>query len=266
MQTVSGVAGTERAASDTPDVAAFIDKWRAREPEMVYAEVFCPRHLHARFVLWGALLFELRAAAFELSDARLIEAKCAWWADELLHCAQGAPRHPLTKALATPELPWNGLARGMLDVAHADVARPADRAAALAAVMPLAESIGRVEAVLFNASMSNDASTAVAIHLLGERLRIGLAAADAGRVPLTLLARHGVTAASLSQLQGVPAVSDWAAELVATLPSNLAGIALYRRTRTGFDTWFLRELAANPARRAMPSLRALWLAWRAARQ
>ncbi len=243
----------------------FIAKWREREPEMAYAEVFCPRPLRARFALWGALLFELRAAAFELSDARLIEAKSAWWADESLRCAQGAPRHPLTKALAVPGLPWNALARGMLSVAQAEVSRPSDRNTSLASVAPLADGISAMEAALFGADSSDDTSIAVAVHLLNERLRIGLAAADGGRVPLSLLARHGITSALLAQPQGAMAVSDWAAELASALPQNPGGATLYRRTRSAFDAWLLRERAAARVRHSIPSLRALRLAWRAAR-
>ncbi len=256
----------ERVIGDTSAVTAFIAKWRRREPEMAYAEVFCARCMRAQFVLWGALLFELREAAFELSDARLIEAKSSWWADELLRSAQGAPRHPLTQALAAPQLPWNALARGMLAMAHADASRPVDRDAALAAVAPFAEGIAMVESALFGAPMTRGAGLVVAVHLLCERLRIGIAANDGGRVPLALLARHGITGSALAQAQGAPAVSDWAAELVAAHPSDIACATLYRAARTAFDTWFLREMAIGHAQRALPRLRALRLAWHAARQ
>ena len=243
----------------------FIAKWREREPEMAYAEVFCPRPLRGRFALWGALLFELRAAAFELSDARLIEAKSAWWADESLRCAQAAPRHPLTQALAAPQLPWSALARGMILVAEVESARPAGRDAAIAAVTPLADGIAAMETVLFDAGDASAASAAVAVHLLAERLRIGVGAADGGRIPLSLLARHGITSAMLVQPQGAMAMSDWAAELVSALPTDLRRAALYRRTRCAFDAWLLRERAAGRVRHTIPSLRALRIGWRAAR-
>jgi hypothetical protein len=262
----SGVTSTERVAGDAPAVGAFIAKWRMREPEMVYAEVFCARPQRARFAAWGALLFELREAAFELSDTRVVEVKSAWWADELMRCAQGAPRHPLTQAIAEPRLPWNGLAHGMLAMAHADPSRPVDRDAALAAIAPLAEGIAMVEAALFRATMTNAASRMVAVHLLCERLRVGLAASDGGRVPLSLLARHAIASSTLAQPLGAPAVADWAAELAAAQPADVAGVALYRATRGAFDTWFLRELATGHAHRALPRLRALRLAWRSARQ
>jgi hypothetical protein len=249
-----------------PEQAAeFIAKWRVREPEMAWAEVFCPRPLRERFVLWGALLFELRAAAFELSDARLIEVKSAWWADESLRSAQDAPRHPLTQALAAPQLPWGALARGLVSVAQVDPSRPSDRDSALAAVTPLADGIAAMEAALFDARTANEASLAIAVHLLGERLRIGLGAADGGRIPLSLLARHGIASALLAQPQGAVAVSDWAAELASALPPDPASATLYRRTRTAFDAWLLRERAGGRERSIVPPLRALRLAWRAAR-
>jgi hypothetical protein len=263
---VSGVTSTEGVAGDAPAVGAFVAKWHTREPEMVYAEVFCARPLRTLFAAWGALLFELREAVFELSDPRLIEVKSAWWADELLRCAQGAPRHPLTQALAAPQLPWNALAHGMLAMAHADTSRPVDRDAALAAVAALAEGIATVEAALFDATMTGEASRMVAVHLLCERLRVGLAGSDGGRVPLSLLARHAIASSVLAHPQGAPAIADWAAELAAAQSSDFAGVALYRATRSAFDTWFLRGLATGHPHRALPRLRALRLAWHAARR
>ncbi|HTA66576.1 MAG TPA: hypothetical protein VK753_13855 [Xanthomonadaceae bacterium] len=250
---------------DAQAVVAFIAKWRAREPEMAFAEVFCPRTVRARFGLWGALVFEWREAAFELSDARPTEVKCSWWADESLRCAQDAPRHPLTVALSMPGLPWHALARGLSAMADAEPSRPVDREAALASVAPLADAVAMVEGALFDAPSAEDAKRAVAVHLLGERLRIGLMAADGGRVPLSLLARHGLRAQDLSGPQGEPAACDWARELAAALPSQPFDAALYRRACGAFDGWHLRERAAGRTRR-MPSLRALTLAWRSARQ
>ena len=53
----------------------FVAKWHRREPEMALAEVFCPPEARARFRAWGALVHELREAAFELSDARVTAVK-----------------------------------------------------------------------------------------------------------------------------------------------------------------------------------------------
>jgi hypothetical protein len=241
--------------------AEFVAKWRTREPEMAWAEVFCPRPLKDHFALWGALLCELRAAAFELDDPRLIEAKSAWWAEESLRSAQGAPRHPLTQALTAPELPWTSLARALVATTQAEPLRPADRDAAFAAMDPLANAIAAMEAALFDREASEDATRALTVHLLAERLR----ADDGAQVPLSLLARHGIVADALAEPQGAATLSDWAAQLAATLPSNPAGAALYRRGRAALDGWLLRERAAGRGRRAVPPLPALRLAWRSAR-
>jgi hypothetical protein len=250
-------------AHDAVDEA--IAKGRAREPEMAFAEVFCPRATRPRFALWGALVFAWRQAAFELSDARPTEAKCTWWADEALRSAQGAPRHPLTRALPALELPWLALSEGLLAVASEEPRRPIDRANALASVAPLADALSTMECALFSAKGGTDARRAVAVHLLCERLRVGLSSPDGGRVPLSMLARHGIAAGSLDQTEGEPAVRDWARELLDELPSRLPDAPLYRRTRRAFDAWHLSALAAG-RRKALPPSRALLLAWQAARQ
>ena len=115
---VSGVTSTERVDSKASAVAAFIAKWRVREPRMVYAEVFCPVHC-VRDAPWGALLFELREAAFELSDARLIEAKSR--GGPMSCCALRTRRGILDAVLAAPELPWNRSWRTACAMAQADV-------------------------------------------------------------------------------------------------------------------------------------------------
>ncbi len=247
------------------EVAHFVAKWRAREPEMAFAHVFCPRGLRERFAFWGALVHAWREAAFELSDARVTQAKCGWWADEALRCAQAAPRHPLTMALAMPTLPWSTLARGLLAMAGEEPTRPVDREAALASVTPLSEAIAEMEAALFDAQLGDDARRAVAVNLLRERPRIGPDVADGGRIPLSLLARHGFTAKDLNSPEGEAARRDWAAELAAALPSGPMAACLYRRARTSFDGWLLRERAAGRDR-PMPPLNALFLAWRSARR
>jgi hypothetical protein len=260
------VTSTEREAGDgASPVAAFLAKWRAREPEMAFAEVFCPRPQRERFALWGALLFEWREAALELSDPRPTQAKCAWWADEALRSAQSAPRHPLTRALAAPQLPWQELARGLSRMAEDDASRAMDRDGAVAAVAPLAEAMAQLEGVLFAASRSAAVVQAIAVHLLAERLHNGLSAPDGGRIPLSLLARHGVQARELSTPQGEAVARDWAGELAAALPDALPEAALYRRARMAFDGLRLRRRATG---RALPisSLRALLLAWRSARR
>lgn len=251
--------------ADVGEAASFIASWRAREPEMAFAEVFCPRPQRPRFLLWGALLCQWRQAALELSDASPTQVKCGWWAEEAQYAANGAPRHPLTIALAQPGLPWRELATAMLAMAGADDARPADGEAALVTVAPLATAIATIEGALFDAPTDAAVVRAVAVNLLGERLRIGRENRAGGRLPLALLARHGLTGADLDGDRGQGARADWARELAAALPAEPLPASLYRRCRRAFDAALL-QASAGGRNRPLPPLRALRLAWRAARR
>ena len=76
-----------------PDASAhFVGKWLHREPEMVFAEVFCPNDDKLAFRAWGALLHELRESLFELSDPSVARIKTAWWAEEMIGLGQGRQR------------------------------------------------------------------------------------------------------------------------------------------------------------------------------
>lgn len=259
----SGVA--PGAARTLDEAAAFVGKWRAREPEMAVAEVFCPPAQRLPFALWGALAGEWRQAALELSDPNPTRSKCGWWAEEAILAAQGQPRHPLTIALARPALPWAEVARALLAMAQADDARPADVEAAMATVAPLAAAIVAMEAALFDVAADAAARRAVAVHLLGERLRIGLEAGADGRLPLALLARHGLTGAELATAAGEPALCDWAATLRATQPAVAFAACLYRQIRTRLDRCVLGARGRGPGCR-LPPLQTLFAAWSGARQ
>ena len=250
---------------------------------MTLAEPFCLRPLRMRFRLWGALLQELREAAFELSDARVIEVKSAWWAEELARSAQHAARHPLTQALlheatlhSLPSqiaLPWAQLGNGLLASAASEP-RPADSDAAIAGMRPLADGILCFESALFGGAPFDarreraqhaDASNAVVVHLLAQRLRVGLGSEDAGRIPLSLLARHRITAGQLVEPAGASAIADWAQQLLGIAPARCIGGSLYRRARSAFDHRTLQRVAEHHAATPTHPFRALWLAWGAAR-
>src|SRR5687767_6515345 len=160
----------------------FVAKWHRREPEMALAEVFCAPDARPRFRAWGALVHELREAAFELSDARVTAVKSQWWAEELVNLAQGRGRHPISAVLDAPSLPWTALARALLEQAQFD-GRPADAAQALDQVKPLAQALANVEAALFGQAPMPGNIEAIAVHLLLQRLPAGLAAADQARLP-----------------------------------------------------------------------------------
>lgn len=241
----------------------FVAKWHRREPEMVLAEVFCPVPLRPRFRAWGALVHELREAAFELSDARVTAVKSQWWAEELLRLAQGQGRHPVSADLALPQLPWPRLARGLLEQSLSE-ARPADTGAAIARLQPLAGALAVVEAGVFQAASAVPAQ-AIAVHLLLQRLPAGLASDDQAGIPMSLLARHGLSPAQVAAGQGERLLRDWAGELLGAMPALPAGAPLFRRLRMRFDQARLQRLAAGKGFDPPPAPASLWRAWRVAR-
>jgi len=277
------MSAAEAPATTSPPIGHFVEKWWRREPEMRLAAVFCARAdappagaaadaaAELRFTAWGALLHELREALFELSDPAVTAAKCGWWAEELQLIARAQPRHPLGEALAAlPEAlgaPWTGLSLALIG---ANDERSADTAQALARLRPLAQATLAVENALFRVR-DDDArgADALVVHWLLHRLPAGLGEADGGRVPMHLLARHGLT---LAQLPNAPEalLREWGSELLAAVPA-LTGGAFLRRARTRFDVARLRWLSRRPGghggyHNGQPSpLASLWRAWRAAR-
>jgi hypothetical protein len=228
------------------------------------AQVFCAPSRRPAFRLWGALLQELDEAVYELSDASVIEAKLAWWGEELVRGENGTARHPLVQAVfaepALRELPardWAALAQAAMQVALDD-RRAADLAATVDAQRPYARALARIESALFG---GGDASVAIAV----ERV---LGALDRGelRWPLQLLARHQVDVAMLA-LQPPPAAvqalaADAARQLAALLPGDEGDVS--RRCRSAL---LRRRLAARAVGRDLRLGRfaTLWMFWRAAR-
>jgi hypothetical protein len=265
-------------SASAPATDHFVEKWYRREPEMRIAASFCARadappagadddsRARLRFECWGALLHELREALFELPDPGVAAAKRGWWAEELQAIASGRPRHPLGEVLASFDegklAPWTRLALAL--VGGGGEPRSANSAQAIAALRPLAQATLAVENTVF--ATRNDAADALAVHWLLHRLPRGLADEDAARVPMHLLARHGLTAASLPTAPDA-FLRDWAAELLSALPSASGG-AFLRRARSRFDLARLQRLQSRGGQGGFDDPGApgtLWRAWRAAR-
>ncbi|KFL37634.1 hypothetical protein [Arenimonas donghaensis] len=249
----------------TDAIEHFVAKWQRREPEMAQAEVFCPPALRQRYRAWGALLHELREAAFELSDARVAEVKGQWWAEELLGLAEGRSRHPVTAPLREVTAPWQALVHALLALPQHD-ARPGDTPAALARLAPLAAAIAATEAGVFDARPAPQDADAVAVHLLLFRLPEGLASDDQAGLPMRLLARHGLSAAEVAAGQGDALLRDWAAELLAASPPADTHDSQFRRLRTGFDRARLARLAKGRGFDPPGPFATLLRAWRLARR
>lgn len=252
---------------ESPAVAGFIDKWLQREPAFVQAGLFVAPPQRALFSHWGALLYCLREAAFELSDPSLRIAKSGWWAQELLAIAQGKPSHPLASALLEHgEAPWSELSMALLQAAsqHEHTARDTDDA--IAQVQPLAAAMVAVEAALLGGEPGSAATRCAAIHLLSQRLLIGQAADDAGRIPLQLLARHQVSRSAIREGAAAAAVADYAQELLLAAPVQDANAPLMRRMQWVLDRAVLKRLAKRQPAPARPGMGSLWRLWRAARR
>jgi hypothetical protein len=251
--------------SRTPDASVpFVDKWLQREPEMQFAEVFCPPGERPRFRAWGALLHELRESLFELSDPGVARVKTGWWAEETIGLGQGRQRHPLGEALIGSDAPWSALGRALLEF-DPEPPRSANTAESIAALEPLALATTRVESALFGGVQAEAAARSLAVHWLLQRLPQGLASEDQARLPMHLLARHGLTADQLPTERSEPLLRDWAGELLASLPSRLAGAALIRRSRLRFDQARQQALASGRGLAPPAAPATLWRAWRAAR-
>jgi hypothetical protein len=244
--------------------AHFVAKWQQREPEMVFAEVFCPAADKPLFRSWGALLHELREAVFELSDPSVARAKSTWWAEELLGLARGESRHPISASLLGNSAPWTALARAILEL-PLDPPRAADTREAFALLAPLAQSALQVESALFAAQASEEAGRALVAHWLLQRLPSGLAAGDQARLPMHLLARHGMDTAALSPHSANALLRDWSLELLAAAPEHAEGAAWLRRSRLRFDRTRLQKIAHGHPVAPLAPWSSLWQAWRAAR-
>ncbi len=253
-------------AAAVPDEASahFVAKWLQREPEMAFAEVFCPAADKPRFRAWGALLHELREAQFELSDSDVARAKSHWWTEELLRLARGQAQHPLTLALAGSAAPWNLLARSLLEQ-PTEAPRAATTPEALALLQPLGAAVAQVESALFASHVDDAAAQALAAHWLLQRLPTGLRSADQARLPMHLLARHGMQTETLSGDSLNALLRDWAGELLAATPEQLPRAAWLRRSRLRFDRISMQKLASGKQSQAAAPWSNLWQAWRAAR-
>lgn len=252
---------------ESPAVAGFVDKWLRREPGFVQACLFVARPQRALFSHWGALLYCLREAAFELSDPSLRSAKSDWWAQELVSLAQGKPSHPLASALVEhAEAPWTELSMALLHTASQHEQTALDTDAAIAQVQPLATAMVAVEAVLLGGTAGAEVARFAAIHLLSQRLLIGQTADDAGRVPLQLLARHQISRSAIREGTAAAAVAGYAQELLLAAPARDGDAPLFRRMQWVLDRAVLKRLSNRRAAPARPGMGSLWRLWRAARQ
>ena len=203
--------------------------FRARWPEWAFAQPFLAADARAVAAAWFALLQVLTDAAWGGSDPTPGLAKLAWWQEELAGWSRGARRHPLGELLQKRAAPWRELGLA-LRALPATRGRPgeADDGEAIAV---FADAVARCERALFAPADAVDGAAADA-------------QADAATVAWSLVAEH--------RLAHPETAADAVREpppMHATRPRRIH-LALQRARRD---------------RRPSPPLRALWHAWRAAR-
>lgn len=138
--------------SAVPAVEGFVEKWRAREPEMALVEVFCPAPDRSLLRAIGALQSELVESIFEISDSMVARTKLTWWMQDLHSGERG--RHPLTRAIhaaagdrqLSPDL-WLDLLRAALDLLESDH-RPTRVEEAIDELLPFSGAWAAVESGL----------------------------------------------------------------------------------------------------------------------
>lgn len=230
-----------------------------------FAWLFTPQPAREILALLFQLETELRSIVVSPRDHGVAHLKLQWWREEVRRLAAGAPRHPITQALAH-------LTR-----------------CTASAWAPLDDYLTSLELELAAVAVDNDAELERFLALADGHARTmvwSLAGApDAGREML---------GADLGQsVRGVQIVSNWCVTAMDE-PRRKAVVRLAARSRTQWDRAvkafngaglealrglrvlgelqlaFLDRLERNAfqpsVRSHLPAMRSLWTAWRAARQ
>lgn len=209
---------------------SFLGKWHQRWPEWPLVEPFIDAAQRARVQSWFALLNELEDIYNASGDTTAVDAKLAWWGEELRSWAAQRSRHPLGRELDAVPAPWQQLAGAVGDLPAARAAQ-ATPALARTALAGYAAAVAAVEAALFGAAAQPAAAEAVITQTLAQRLeRLGPQA-----VPDSLASTHGEQAGRA-----------WAAELLRDWPLRGPG-PRPRRVLAVLSRLRLQGLAADKA-------------------
>ena len=229
--------------SDSAALESFLEKWRARWPEWAVAEIFVAPARRDIAVAWFALLQEFDDVLNVSGDPLPADAKLAWWSEELRGWASQRSRHPLGRRLEPVQAVWARLADALPSLAIART-RPADEAAAFAALAQYGDAVTAVEAAVLGKA---PAQPAVIAQMLATRLaEAGSAAVPGG---------NGDSAA----------LHDWAVTLQKAWQSPRHG-ARERRILSAYAHARLQRHARHGAPAPLPGqARLLFTGWRAAR-
>ncbi len=225
---------------------SFVDKWLQQHPEMQWLEPFCLPAERRLFRAWGALTHELSEAMFATTDPGVARTKLAWWGEDLA-AGVGGVRHPVGRVL---------LAEPRAEQLSAESWRPLITAA-----------IDLSQAARFAAQPLPPEDEALAFAGRLAEIERRLFARDSAAEAVAASLRAGCWLPSLTD-DRPEHVAETAAELLAGLP-RLAGLCLFRSGRIAFDRWRLERLQSGAAPRTVrqvPPVRALFVAWSAARR
>lgn len=248
------------------------EAWLEAEPEWRLARVFLCQAREPRFEVWSAFEHALRETVWRVRDARVAQAKLGWWLDEIGQARAGAAHHPVLQrmaALGALDLFDRGGAEGILRGAShaAAMESPADVESMLAAFVALEQPLAQARARLAGVAVADGVvvrGLAAARVLCECRHWARFALPERARLPLDLLARHGVgrdaavaqeplLAAALAQgllphidaalAGGSPSVLDTATLLIGR--SLAAPNSRVANWRLAFALWRLARRAAR---------------------
>ncbi len=215
--------------NDPAVLESFVGKWRARWPEWSIAEVFVPASQRSTALAWFALLQELTDAAWSGDDPTPGLAKLAWWQEELQGWSQGRRRHPLGAALQLQSAPWKALSAALVELRTLRVS-PQEIDDGFVGIRSFADAVSGVEAVLFGLKESSTSEIVAA----------------------ALLAMHP----ALLQANG----THLRTSLLSQWPSGRGP-----RVRRIVMALARARLESDTPSQPLSRWRALWLAWRSAR-
>jgi phytoene synthase len=251
--------------------AEFRAKWLADEPEARLATLFHPALREPRAEALHVLRHELSDAAFVVRDADVAQAKLGWWLGETDALAAGRPQHPITRRLAACAAALDAGAFARVVAGAGAVARiesPEHVDALLSTVRRMSDAWGRLAGAQDDAALDAARAAAVVAGALARWPRF--AAVERARVPLELLARHGVNRAELLEPAHGRAAQSLLRELLGALDARLAAAprsvaaldAAWLAARRVLIAHLLRDVAAVQAGRPRPlGLRALFATW-----
>ncbi len=262
--------------------ASFEQKWLDAHPENALVAVFLPVEQRRRERAFNTLVHELEQAAFDVREPQIAAAKLAWWQHELVEASTGNARHPITKTLfsdaqarAVDPAIWPAMAAGA-----AMMTEPVScttLAESLTGFTPFYCAVARAERALLEGK-TGDCSAHATLWAITHLLReLANPSRFDARLPLDLLARHGVTRRDLTTATQPCAalLRDYLGALTGEIHKALAvtsPASLTRRVRTCLDLFFASKAqrAADPlaylvAHTPAGRWRSLLAAWREAR-